>query len=262
MNTEAIKVIENRRSCRAFEEKPVDKETIKKLKELTLRAPSAGNMIMYSVLEVTDKDKKEQLAKICDNQIMITKAPIVWIFLADMTKWLEYFKLFECDKKVDLPIRPVGIGDFHLSMQDAIIAGQTAALAAESLGLASCYIGDVIENYEKLQALFNLPPQAAPACMLIMGYPKDELFKKTLTKRPPFDSSVFMENNYELPTKESLNYQYKDMEQFIKEHNIIQSDMCYADHYFKRKYSSDFMKEMNRSTEVFIKRWCKKNGDK
>lgn len=254
-------IIANRRSCRAFLNKEIDKETVKKLKELTLRAPSAGNMIMYSVLEIKDIVKKEKLAKLCDDQSMIARAPLVWVFLADMTKWLEYFRLFESDKKADTPIRRPGIGDFHLAMQDAIIAGQTAALAAESLGLASCYIGDVIENYEEMQKLLNLPPHATPACMLIMGYPKEELFAKPLTKRPPADSSVFMEDGYQMPTKESLSYQYSEMEKFLKEHNILKEEQCYADHYFKRKYSSSFMDEMNRSTAVFLKRWCEEKDN-
>jgi Nitroreductase len=251
--TEAL--IENRKSCRAFSDKPVTEETLNRLKHLTLRAPSGGNMIMYSIIEVRDEAKKLELSKICDSQPMIAKAPLVWVFLADDTKWLEYFSLGECDKKANTPIRRVGLGDLHLSMQDAIIAGQNAAMAAEALGLGSCYIGDVIENYEKLQALLELPAHAVPACMLIMGYPKESLKDRALTKRPPIDSSVFMTDSYKKHTLDSLSYQYSDMEAEMKKNKVIEHDKLYADRYYTRKFNSDFMAEMNRSTKVFVERW-------
>ena len=78
-------------------------------------------------------------------------------------------------------------------MQDTVIAAQTTVLAAEALGLGSCYIGDIIENYEQLQALLDLPPLAAPACCLIMGYPKRPT--SPMQRRPPKES-IFMENSY------------------------------------------------------------------
>lgn len=255
MNEDTIRLIENRKSSRAFIEKEIDKATIDKLKELTMRAPSAGNMLLYSVLEITDKMKKAKLAKICDNQIMIEKAPLVWIFLADMNKWLTYFKEAKCDEKENLEIRKIGIGDLHLSLQDAIIAGQNCAISAEALGLTSCYIGDVIENFEELKTLLDLPPHVAPACMLIMGYPTKSLKDRPLTKRAPLDSNIFMENSYKMQNLEDLSYQYSVMENNLKEIGILSKEKCYADHYYKRKFSSSFMKEMNRSCQVILENW-------
>ena len=54
MNTETITLIEQRKSCRAFKKEEVSKEVLDQLKYLTLRAPSAGNMELYSIIEVTD----------------------------------------------------------------------------------------------------------------------------------------------------------------------------------------------------------------
>ena len=115
MNENTIALLENRKSCRSFLPQMVEEQVVNRLKELTLRAPSAGNMEMYTIIEVKDEEKKAKLATLCDNQIMIAKAPLVWVFLADMTKWLEYFRLGSCDKKVDIPIREVGLGDLHLA---------------------------------------------------------------------------------------------------------------------------------------------------
>ena len=46
------------------------------------------------------------------------------------------------------PRRP-GEGDLLLATADAAIAAQNAVTAAWSLGIGSCYIGDVMENCEK-----------------------------------------------------------------------------------------------------------------
>ena len=91
MSEETLSLIWSRRTIRDFERREIEKETVDKLKAMTLRAPSAGNMEMYSILEVEDKEKKKHLAVICDNQKMIENAPLVWIFLCDMEKWKRYF---------------------------------------------------------------------------------------------------------------------------------------------------------------------------
>jgi len=42
-------------------------------------------------------------------------------------------------------------------------------IAAESLGIGSCYIGDIIENWETHQALFDLPRYTFPAVLICFG---------------------------------------------------------------------------------------------
>ena len=86
MIVDTLSLIWTRRSIRDFERRKIEKETVDKLKEMTLRSPSAGNMEMYTILEVEDEAKKKELAIICDNQKMIENAPLVWFFLCDMEK--------------------------------------------------------------------------------------------------------------------------------------------------------------------------------
>ena len=169
MSEETLSLIWSRRTIRDFERREVEKETVDKLKAMTLRAPSAGNMEMYSILEVEDKEKKKQLAAICDNQKMIENAPLVWIFLCDMEKWKRYFTFSKSPEKFNIPMPELGAGDMLLSFEDAVIAAENSVIAAEALGLGSCYIGDVLENGEKLVELFSLPRHVIPAAMVIYG---------------------------------------------------------------------------------------------
>lgn len=103
-----LELIWSRRSIRDFERREIDKETVDTLKAMTLRAPSAGNMEMYTIIEVEDKEKKRALAEICDGQKMIENAPLVWIFLSDMEKWERYFISFKESGEVLHPPSSVG----------------------------------------------------------------------------------------------------------------------------------------------------------
>ncbi len=255
MINETVQLIEKRRSCRSFLDKPIAKETLDELKRLTLRAPSGGNMNMYSIIEITDQKKKDEMAVLCDNQIMISKAPGVWVFLADIERWYNWIKDGGSEERIKKTVRKPGIGDFHLAMQDAIVASQNAVIAAEALGLASCYIGDVIENYEKMQKLLNLPQYACPASMIIFGYPKSYGSAKQ-TERPE-PKYLFMENSYKNYTPEECELMYSKHKAELSERKVLPNNNTgtFADYYFNRKYSSAFMDEMNRSASVFISRW-------
>ena len=60
---ETLKILQKRRSVRAFSDKALTEEQVSLIKDATLRAPTAGNMALYSVVEVHDQSKKELLAK-------------------------------------------------------------------------------------------------------------------------------------------------------------------------------------------------------
>ena len=259
MSEETLSLIWSRRTIRDFERREIEKETVDKLKAMTLRAPSAGNMEMYSILEVEDKEKKKQLAVICDNQKMIENAPLVWIFLCDMEKWKRYFTFSKSPEKFNIPMPKLGAGDMLLSFEDAVIAAENSVIAAEALGLGSCYIGDVLENGEKLVELFSLPKHVIPAAMVIYGYPKSkERFQST--PRPDINSSIFMKDRYKERTFEDLEDEYKGHREYNKEHKRLpfNGEGTVADEYYGRKYTSEFMAEMNRSALYYIERYLEK----
>ena len=80
-------VLLKRKSVRAYEEREISPEVRAEILQATLRAPTAGNMMLYSILDVTDQSIKDRLAVTCDNQPFIARAPMVWIFLADYQRW-------------------------------------------------------------------------------------------------------------------------------------------------------------------------------
>jgi nitroreductase len=92
-------------------------------------------------------------------------------------------------------MRLPGEGDLLLACCDALIAAQTAVIAAEALGIGSCYIGDVMERYECHRELLNLPRYTFPITLLCLGYPTEAARELALTPRFP-QACVHFKNQY------------------------------------------------------------------
>ena len=139
---ETIRLLNERKSVRVYAPGPLAPEVKSAILNAALQAPTAGNMTLYTILDITDQALKERLSETCDHQPFIATAPLVLIFCADYHRW---FTLFEQDEPAT---RRPGEGDLLLAVSDALIAAQNAVTAAEALGVGSCYIGDILENFE------------------------------------------------------------------------------------------------------------------
>lgn len=98
----------------------------------------------------------------CDNQPFIGKDNWVLVFLADTIRWIDCYSLAGAD------FRKPSVSDFLLATLDATIAAQNTAVAAESLGIGSCYIGDILENNEKVTKLLNLDKYVVTVTMYLI----------------------------------------------------------------------------------------------
>ncbi|MFW9821901.1 MAG: nitroreductase family protein [Candidatus Thorarchaeota archaeon] len=250
---ETLELIKNRRTIRAYSKKELSKEEIDTIIHGAMRAPTAGNMMMYSILQITDQDMKNILVKTCDNQPHIAKAPLVLIFLADMQRWWDYFsvsKVPELCEEIGEKFQTPQESDLLLASCDALIAAQNAVITAESLGIGSCYIGDIMENYEIHRKMFNLSKWVFPIAMICFGYPKGGKEKIPLTSR--FSQKfIHFENKYRRFNKNELTEIFQDSDRKITEKNAqnIGQDV------YIRKTAADFSKEMRRSVKAAIKVW-------
>lgn len=166
---EIIKSLYNRKSMRVYEEKSIPQEMKKVILEAAAQAPTAGCQQLYTILDITDEELKKALSETCDYQPFIAKAPMVLVFCADCKKWYDAYLEAGCE-----PRKP-GIGDLMLAVTDTAIAAQNAVVAAESFGIGSCYIGDIMENYEKQRRLLNLPDYVFQLlCWYLAGPPSSK----------------------------------------------------------------------------------------
>lgn len=250
---ETLELIHNRRSVRAYEDRPIDRETTNAIIQATMRAPTAGNMMLYSILEIEDQTLKEKLAQSCDNQPFIARAPLVLLFLADYQRWFDTYVAYDvpslCKAEGEAMRRP-GEGDLMLACCDALIAAQTAVVAAESLGVGSCYVGDIMERYEYHRELLNLPRYTFPIALLCFGYPTPAAQEQALTPRFP-QEAIHFKNRYRRLDEAELKrmLEPRDRENYLRNATNI------GQHYYVRKFSADFTVEMTRSVRQAIETW-------
>ncbi len=254
---QVIDTLLNRKSTRAFEKRPIEPDVQAAILNATLRAPTAGNMMLYSIINVNDQAVKDRLAVTCDNQPFIARAPMVWIFLADYQRWYDYFLHCGVDEicaREDRPMRRPEEGDLFLACCDALIAAQNAVVAAESFGVGTCYIGDIIEQYEQHKEMLNLPDYVFPICMLVFGYPTDQQKKRGLTSR--FDERFIMfENGYRKLSDTELNEMFAEREIGMPKGKAMEGIKNFGQAMYLRKFDSDFSVEMSRSAREWLQGW-------
>ena len=58
---EMIRQLHDRKSVRVYEDRPVEPEVKRSILEAAIQAPSAGNMALYTILDITDPAIKAKL---------------------------------------------------------------------------------------------------------------------------------------------------------------------------------------------------------
>ena len=227
-----------RKSVRAFAERPISAQDREHILRAAMEAPTAGNQQLYTIIDVTDPSLKARLAESCDHQPFIAKAPLVLVFCADCLKWLTAYEEAGCEAR-----RP-GAGDLMLAVTDAAIAAQNAVTAAWSLGIGSCYIGDIMENRDTQREILNLPQYVFPAVMAVFGYPTEQQLARPKPERFAL-SDVVCENAYREKDGAALR------EMFAARAGSLGYD-AWMKKFHDRKYDSDFAREMTRSVEAYL----------
>ena len=241
---EILRQLHDRKSVRVYEDRPVEPEVKRAILEAAIQAPSAGNMALYTILDITDPEMKQKLSVSCDNQPFIATAPVVLIFCADYRRWYDVF----CAHVEE--VRKPSMGDLFLAEADTLIAAQNAVVAAHSLGLGSCYIGDITENFEYHRKLLNLPQYVVPAAMLCIGYPTAQ--QLTRAKPPRHDvSHLVHENGYSMEKSGEMSRMLE-----LQQGKSGEELADYIRRFCKRKWNSEFSQEMSRSCAEIVKYWC------
>lgn len=235
-----LRSLHDRKSVRVFEERPIPAEAKQAILEAAAQAPTAGCQQLYTILDITDPALKEALADSCDHQPFIAKAPLVLVFCADCKKWYDAYLEAGCTP------RAPGVGDLLLAVSDTNIAAQNAVVAAESLGIGSCYIGDIMENCATQRQLLHLPEYVFPAAMLVFGYPTQQQKDRPKPARCA-QKHIVHENAYRCMDGTELREMFA-----IKHESSGASFEQWCSAFCNRKYNSDFSAEMTRSVSEYL----------
>jgi FMN reductase (NADPH) len=170
MSTPTIEQIYRHFSVRAYEPDPVPASLVETIVAAGQRSSTSSNLQAFSVVAVTEAPTRARLAELCGNQKHITQAPVFLAWCADLSRLQRVCQLRGYESVTD------HVEVFLVAAVDAAIAMQTAALAAESLGLGICYIGAIRNQPELVIELLRLPPLVFPIAGMTLGWPAVEPF--------------------------------------------------------------------------------------
>ncbi len=170
MSEEVLRVIEDRWSCRAFKPTPIGEEITDKLIKAMIRAPSAGNCQPWHFYVVTNKATKKALAEAAYGQEFVAEAPLVIVVCAVPSESTGTY----AERGRDL-----------YCIQDTAAAIENLLLAAEALGLGSCWVGAFDESVAS--EVMELPSSRRPVGMVPVGRPAAP---KRKSRRHPEDEVV------------------------------------------------------------------------
>ena len=245
-----IELLERRCSTRAYAPEPITAGERAAILHAAMRAPTAGNLMLYSIIEVADPALKARLAETCDHQPFIARAPLVLVFVADLQKWVDLFAAAGCDRSDDPPPKSApGMGDFVLACCDALIAAQNAVVAAESLGIGSCYIGDIVEQAETHAELLGLPRFTFPVTMLCFGRAKG---RPRRSER--YERHVVHRDRYRRLTAAELEESSRDLDALYGAGDA-DGRPGFVRQVYARKFTADFSLEADRSVTWWLERW-------
>ncbi len=194
-----------RRAIKTFKPDSIAPDLLKRLVELTVAAPSSYNLQDWRIILIQDNAQKAALSEAAWGQQQVVQAPATFVFAADAMAgdgdlspiydqglatgaWTEqtvsYFK-------TAIPQHQTGLGEKRreYAIKDAMIAATHLALAAESLGLSSCFMNGWLED--KVKAVIGAAnhPNLAIAVLVPIGYAAEP---RKNPGRLPLNQNVFV----------------------------------------------------------------------
>ena len=167
LDNPTLQVIRSHRSIRKYKPDPLPREMIEAIVSAAQRSSTSSNLQTYSVVAVTDAEKRAQLCELCGGQEHVREAPVFLAFCADLAR-LERV----CELR-GYPLEADHMETFLVAVVDAAIVLQTAVLAAESLGLGACMIGAIRNHPREVIQMLGLPKRVFPVVGLTLGWPAE-----------------------------------------------------------------------------------------
>ncbi|SEO29257.1 nitroreductase family protein [Propionispora vibrioides] len=172
MTEEIFECMRESKTVRNFRQDPITDESLAKLIEAACWAPSAGNLQPWFFYVVKNEKVKQRLAAVCTDQPQVAEAPVAIVVMADPAKSNEKYG----ERGAQL-----------YCLQDTAAAAENLLLAAESMGLATCWVGSFDEP--QVQKLVEAPPRLRAVAIICVGYsdqqissPKERLRVAEVTK--------------------------------------------------------------------------------
>lgn len=206
-----IQQLLNHRTIRRYTDQPVASSTLNAILEAGIRAANTGNMQAYAVVVTQNSEQKKALAPAHFNQPCAAQAPAVLTFCVDFNR----IELWCAQRNATPGFR--NLQSFMAGATDAILVAQNVALAAESMGMGTCYLGTTTYNPHQIVDILQLPRGVFPVTTLTIGYPAEAPSK---TDRLPLEAILHHET-YTNPTPAQINRWYEPKEQLTQNRQFV-----------------------------------------
>ncbi|NMC63058.1 MAG: NAD(P)H nitroreductase [SAR324 cluster bacterium] len=162
-----IDLVHSRQSCRAYEDKKVDRELIDKCIEAARLAPSACNSQPWSFIVVDTEPIRSELAQAAFSGIyslnkFALKSPVIIVMITERSKYMA--RLGGQIRRVEYNLIDIGIAGEHLDLQ------------AAELGLGCCWLGWF--NEKQVKRVLKLPQSTRIDILFSLGYPKEQSIRE------------------------------------------------------------------------------------
>lgn len=235
-----MSTIEKHRSIRKYSDKEISNEILNEILNAGIRASNTGNMQLYSIIITRDIKIKQQLSPAHFNQPMITNAPVVITFCADINRFVKWCKSRNANVGFN------NLETFISATIDTCLVAQNVCIAAEEKGLGICYLGTTTYNPEQIIEVLKLPTGVIPITTVTIGYPNEN---PPLTARLSLESITHNEL-YKDYTNEDINNIYYDIEndpnnkKFIEENNKDNLAQVFAEVRYPKDSNEFFSKKL------------------
>lgn len=231
-----IETLAQRHTVRNYSQQEVSDKLLDEILEAAMRAPTCGNMQLYSVVVTRSDEGKQALAPAHFNQPMISEAPVVLTICADFNRFTRWCKLSDANPGYD------NFMSFMSAVSDATIFAQQIVTIAETIGLGTCYLGTVTYNADKISEILGLPELCVPVACVTLGWPSGTV---TETERLPLQA--IKHNEHYRPDSDSeilelfkAKDEYEPNLRFINENNKKTLAQVFTDIRYPRQMNEDF----------------------
>lgn len=187
-------------SVRDYKDKQLSREEVSELVEAAQYAATSHFVQAYSIVWVTDPEKRKKLGELSSNAKQMEGAGAVFLMCAD------YNRLKHAGEMQGESIVFDQAENLIVAVTDVGLLSQNLALAAESKGYGICYIGGVRNNMEAISELVGLPEGVFPVYGLTVGVPNES---NEVKPRLPVEA-ILHENEYDEAKYASLLPEYDE----------------------------------------------------
>ena len=148
-----LQIIRQRRSIRKYRKETPSDRDIEKILDAARWAPSGLNNQPWRFLVIKNRSKKEGLAEFTKYGSIIKDAPVVIVVCMD-------------------------IADSYNREKDLMAIGasiQNICLEAHSIGLGTCWLGEIINKKHKVHRYLNLDEDLELMAVIALGYPNNNI---------------------------------------------------------------------------------------